>query len=244
MKRTIILVTALAVLIIPATASAATPRAGHSCGNWQGGTVTMQYDTVCSFARRMLALGRQATSFETQNPQVEWTSSYRMLTEPQDCDGLKQIEPVSSPPEDYGWIRWTQTQGCPTIPLGDAILPGYEQVKPGAITTTGDGSAYFGGRTGHAVSNEGRQRPDFGHLAWTRYTQTEADATGVEWIKVFGRTSSWFHIDGTVKLHFSDLVNGVFTRLTVDERYGHDVVPLPKRVAGKHETYHFTYSTN
>jgi hypothetical protein len=128
---------------------------------------------------------------------------------------------------------------APKISTGDFLENQLERVKPNAITITGDGSSFYGGRTGHRVTGGAHHRPDFGRLRWMQYTQTEADATGVDWSK-FGPgplSIDRFHIEGTVKLHFYDLQDGVFTRLTVLEHFDKDV----HYIRGTH-TYHYTYS--
>ncbi|MBV9820207.1 MAG: hypothetical protein JOZ07_17900 [Solirubrobacterales bacterium] len=108
----------------------------------------------------------------------------------------------------------------PKIPTGFTQNNQGTQYKPYVITTTGDGSGFYGGRTDRGVepahANPNRQ---LGRLRWTSYTSSSARATGVEWVK-FGPNSlsqDPFHIDGAVTLTFSRPVDRVLTRLIVSE---------------------------
>jgi len=128
---------------------------------------------------------------------------------------------------------------APKISTADFLDKQLEKIKPASITVTGDGSSFYGGRTGRGVTGGPHHRANFGRLSWTKYTQTEADATGVDWSK-FGpgsEASEPFHIEGTVKLHFYDLQNGVFTKLTVVEHFDKDA----HFIHGTH-AYHYTYA--
>jgi hypothetical protein len=146
--------------------------------------------------------------------------------------GLAQVyfngyKPVPPPP------------ATPKIFTADFLDKRLEKVKPASITVTGDGSSFYGGRTRQGVTGGPHHRANFGRLRWTKYTQTEADATGVDWSK-FGPgplSIDRFHIEGTVKLHFYELENGVFTKLTVVEHFDKDA----HYTHGTH-TYHYTYS--
>ncbi|MGI8715400.1 MAG: FlgD immunoglobulin-like domain containing protein [Solirubrobacteraceae bacterium] len=116
--------------------------------------------------------------------------------------------------------RRTRGPALPKVPIGY----GKPQFKPYFLTTTGDGSGYYGGRTGQKVTGGPHHRANFGHLAWMHYTATNAYATGVEWAK-FGPgplSIDRFKIFGTVALHAYRPRSGVFTRLEVSGTYaGH-----------------------
>jgi hypothetical protein len=133
----------------------------------------------------------------------------------------------------------------PKVPLGPySLISGgrYEQVKPASITIALDGSLYFGGRTGHYAT--GPDRPNLGHLKWGTYNYNVADATGVEWVR-FGHgplETDAFRIDATVSLHFYDVVNGGFTKLTVASHYNSHV--YSHSLVGKTRTLHVTYPTH
>jgi hypothetical protein len=112
----------------------------------------------------------------------------------------------------------------PPTPKPIMVPTGYSvpQVKPYTLTVTGDGSGFFGGRTGQKVTGGPHQRANFGRLRWTQYSATDAYATGVEWGK-FGPgplSTDRFKIDGTVQLHAYRPRSGVFTRLAISGIYG------------------------
>jgi hypothetical protein len=98
------------------------------------------------------------------------------------------------------------------------------QVKPYVITTTGDGSGFFGGYTGQKIvsGNTGAgvlNLARLGRLTWTSYSRTGGNAWGVVWVK-FGPGSTAqqsLMIDGKISLHVYRPVNGLFTRMTVTE---------------------------
>jgi hypothetical protein len=114
----------------------------------------------------------------------------------------------------------------PPKPKPIQVPTGYTspQVKPYTLTTTGDGSGFFGGRTGQKVTGGPHHRANFGRLRWTQYTAKDAYATGVEWAK-FGPgplSIDRFKIFGAVKLHAYRPRSGIFTRLAVSGTYdGH-----------------------
>jgi hypothetical protein len=100
----------------------------------------------------------------------------------------------------------------PTVPTNYSN----PQLRPYVLTISGDGSWFFGGRTGHRL--EPRNLKRIGRLHWTQYTATTASATGEVW-GLYGRGSfsadRQFEAEGTVSLHLYRPVNGVFTRMSV-----------------------------
>jgi hypothetical protein len=188
-------------------------------------------------------------SVSGNSPTYTWTSPYLKGLNLTEVDtGLADEYGV---PENYlgelglahvyfnGYTPVPPPPATPKISTADFLDQQFEKVKPASITVTGDGSSFFGGPTGHGVTGGSRHRANFGRLRWTKYTQTEADATGVDWSK-FGPgplAADRFHVEGIVRLHFYDLENGVFTKLTVVERFLKDA----HYIHGTH-TYHYTYS--
>jgi len=123
-------------------------------------------------------------------------------------------------------------QDLPRVLTGDTN----PQYKPYIITTTGDGSGFYGGRTGKAT--EPPHSRHLGRLNWRSYTSASATATGVEWAK-FGPGSvaaERYHIDGTVKLTLSRPINGIFARLVVVERFNQQA----DYFRGETKTYKFS----
>jgi hypothetical protein len=120
------------------------------------------------------------------------------------------------------------------------VITGYTrpQYRPYRITTTGDGSGFYGGRTGHATEPPSARGTDrLGRMKWTNYNTTEADATGVEWGK-FGPGATAverYHVDASVKIHVYRPANGVFTRMIVVQTFYRDA----GYIHGRH-TYHFS----
>ena len=108
-------------------------------------------------------------------------------------------------------------KSCIQLPY---ITTGYTRrtvYEPKAITTTGDGSAFYAGETGHGIEPG---LDSLGHLHWIDSGPNFADATGVEWVKAGpGATAvEHFHPEGAVQLHFSRPRYGRFTRMRVTER--------------------------
>ncbi len=120
------------------------------------------------------------------------------------------------------------------------VVTGYTgpQYKPYRITTTGDGSGFYGGRTGHATEPpSARATARLGRLKWTNYNRTEANATGVEWAK-FGPGATAverYHVDASLRIHVYRPINGIFTRMAVVQTFYRDAT----YVHGRH-TYHFS----
>jgi hypothetical protein len=135
------------------------------------------------------------------------------------------------------------TAPLPKVPTLDFISTTgrYEQVKPPVVGFTGDGSGFFGGRTGHYATGGLHRRANFGRLKWGTYNYTVADATGVDWLK-FGPGPldvDPFRIEATAQLHFYDVYNGVFTKLTVTLHYNAHIYSTS--LVGKTRTYTYSY---
>jgi hypothetical protein len=132
----------------------------------------------------------------------------------------------------------------PQVPRGFEIQLGYpsqQAVKPPFITETGDGSAFLGGRTGHYATGGPHRRADFGRLKWGTYNYNVADATGVYWVK-FGPgplAADAFRIEATASLHFDDVDDGYFTKLTLTLHYNSHV--YSRNLVGTTRTYHDTF---
>lgn len=121
----------------------------------------------------------------------------------------------------------------PKLPTGGTT----PQFKPGVFTVTGDGSAYFGGSTGHTFVP--RRLNDIGKLKWTSWTYTTATAVGQVWGIYGGGCNACSHTwqdTGKVTLHAFDPVDGVFMKMKVS--YG----PSIERVPG-HKPYHYRASS-
>lgn len=90
------------------------------------------------------------------------------------------------------------------------------QVRPYVLTVSGDGSWFFGGKTGHRL--EPRSLKRIGRLHWTQYTATSATATGEAW-SLYGTGSfgadRQFEAQGTVALYLYRPQSSVFTRMRV-----------------------------
>jgi hypothetical protein len=135
------------------------------------------------------------------------------------------------------------TAPLPKVPIGMVIYSSgqYEQVKPPVIGQTGDGSAFLGGRTGHYATGGPHRRANFGRLKWGTYNYNVANATGVYWVK-FGPgplVADAFRIEATAQLHFYNVYNGVFTKLTVTLHYNAHV--YSPSLVGKTRTYTYSY---
>jgi hypothetical protein len=71
----------------------------------------------------------------------------------------------------------------PTASAGAAprVLAGFSahdfEVRPAAISYTGDGTGYLGGTDG-----SGPRASEYGHLTWVRWGRRTAYATGVDWL--------------------------------------------------------------
>jgi hypothetical protein len=111
---------------------------------------------------------------------------------------------------------------CSQLPrtiTGYTVSP---QFKPYLITTTGDGSGFYGGRTGQTVvPPSGRATGQLGRLRWTQYSAISAHATGLEWDKSGpGDTADQsYHVGGAISLYEFRPEYGVFTRLQVSSSY-------------------------
>lgn len=139
---------------------------------------------------------------------------WRVVTEA-DHVGCPMLSRPGEPSIPAGVLRALTGKSCNQLPR---VITGYAQpqFKPYRMTVTGDGSGFFGGTDGPRIV---RRSPlsNIGRLRWTKYTATEAWASGGDW-GLYGSGCNacdrHFQRDGSVRLHFWRPNQGVFTRLT------------------------------
>ncbi len=100
------------------------------------------------------------------------------------------------------------------------------EVRPPVVSFTGDGTGYLGGFTGSRSvgvarrAREGEDMPWAGRLKWSRWTPSQATASGAVWLNngIPDDASGTFH-PYAVTVHASRPIGGVFTRLSFRFRY-------------------------
>jgi hypothetical protein len=219
--------------------------------------------TVVTFDNPDGGLSDASADWNSAGQEVVTTDYEPVLRETGVSGGLKPTSTISGNEITFTWsspylrnlglTEYSASTGGQFLNFGPSYFAGYDYVpppvevptgfnsptvKPATMTVTGDGSSFFGGRTGHAVTGGPHRRADLGRLRWGSYKQTTATATGVDWSK-FGPgplAADRFRIDATVKLLFSTPTNGIFTRMTVTMHFnGHAYGPLK----GKTRIYRF-----
>jgi hypothetical protein len=105
--------------------------------------------------------------------------------------------------------------GLPALPTELTGKQGLE-VRPPFVDFTGDGSGALGGFTGSPFLRKPKLKSirQFGRLRWTRWTMTDARATGAIWIDdgIPDEASGTFY-PYAAEVRASRPRNGVFTRL-------------------------------
>lgn len=119
-----------------------------------------------------------------------------------------EIGTASTPPTTSGSTRSSTPSGSALPKLIDG---GKTPIRPANFQYVGDASEMLGGFDGNGTTH-------YGHLRWSKWTTSEADASGADWIDPCNPDCAGGKFSpSTATVRLFDPTNGYFTRLTVRE---------------------------